>query len=74
MKIYISAFIGALFLMLIMSIFVEGLVWIILQFFHASKSVILTTEGVILMPLLAVFIFVFRSALATERELAEGLY
>ncbi|WP_427450965.1 hypothetical protein [Litorimonas sp. WD9-15] len=74
MKIYISAFVGALFLMLMAGLLVEGVVWAILSAFHASKTVLLTAEAFMLAPLLVMFGFTFKSTLSTERELAEQGY
>jgi len=74
MKIYFGAFVGALFLTLMAGVFAEGLVWIILTAFHASKTVLLAGETLMLLPLVVMFGFVFRSTLETERELAAQGY
>lgn len=74
MKIYFGAFVAALFLMLLGGLFVEGLVWIILTAFHASKTVLMAGEVIMLLPLFVAFVFIFRSTLETERELAEQGY
>lgn len=74
MKTYFGAFVGALFLMLLVSVFAEGIVWITLTAFHASKTVLMAGEIIMLPPLFIAFIFVFRSTLETERELSEQGY
>jgi len=74
MKIYFGAFVGALFLMLIAGVFAEGLVWMVLTAFHASKNILTVGEVLMLLPLFVAFVFVFRSTLETERELAEQGY
>ena len=74
MKIYIGAFVSALFLMLLAGVFTEGLVWMILSAFQASKTILLTAEIIMLVPLLVMFGFVFKSTLSTERELAADGY
>lgn len=74
MKIYIGAFISALLLILLIGVFAEGAVWMIFTSFHASNTVLLTAETIVMFPLLVVFGFIFRGTLATERELAEAGY
>lgn len=74
MKIYLGAFVGALFLMLIAGLLTEGLVWLVFDFFHASKKVIMGAELVMLLPLIVAFGFMFRHTLGVERELAEQGY
>ncbi len=74
MKIYFGAFVGALFLMLFVGIIAESFVWMAFDFFHASKTVLITAEGVMVLPLLVMFAFVFRHTLKIERDLAEQGY
>lgn len=74
MKIYFAAFVGTLFLMLMAGVVVEGLVWAAFDFLHASQTVITGAEIVMLLPLIVMFGFVFRSCLKTERELDEQGY
>ena len=74
MKIYCGAFFSALFLMLFAGIFAEGLVWMVFDVFHASKTVLLTAESIMLLPLLIMFGFVFRHTLDVERDLAAQGY
>ncbi len=74
MKIYLGAFVGALFLMSFVAILTESLVWIVFDFFHASKTVLLTAESVVLLPLLVMFVFVFRHTLGVEKDLAQQGY
>jgi len=74
MKIYIGAFVSALLLMLLAGVFVEGAVWMLFTAFHASTTILLTAETIMLLPLLVMFGFVFRATLVTERELAEAGY
>lgn len=74
MKIYFGAFVSALFLILFVGVFAEGLVWIIFDFFKASKTILVTAESLMLLPLLILFGFLFRYTLGVERELAEQGY
>lgn len=71
MKIYFGAFVGAIFLMLFVGVLAEGLVWMIFDFFHASKKVTLGAEIVTFLPLLVGFGFMLRHTLRVERDLAE---
>ena len=72
--VYLGAFVNALFLMLMAGVFAEGLVWSLLNAFHASKSVIFSGEVIVLLPLAVAFYFVYKMQLTVERDLAAEGY
>jgi len=74
MKIYFNAFVGTCLLMLMAGIVAEAFAYGFLTAVHASKTVILTGEGITLIGILIASVFVFRMTLDTERELASNSY
>lgn len=72
--VYFKALIGTSFLMLMASIFAEGVVWQTMEAFHASKSIILSGEIITLLPLAVMFIFVYKVVLDVERDMNTDNY
>ncbi|WP_371396702.1 hypothetical protein [Fretibacter rubidus] len=67
--IYLKALAGTMFLMVILSVFTEGMIWVMLDLFHASKAVIISGEVLGLIPLAIAFVFIYKTALSAEREI-----
>lgn len=70
--VYLKALVGTMFLMVIISVFVEGLAWLILDIFHASKTVIISSEAILLVPLAIGFAVLYKMALRVERDIITG--
>lgn len=72
LRVYLGALTSTALLMSIAGIFFEGLVWVTLTAFHASKTVIMSGEVIALIGLLIGTAFVFKMTFNTERELLES--
>lgn len=70
--IYLNALVGTLFLTLEVGVILEGLTWMIMDALHASRTVLLSGELVMLLPLVVLFYFVFKNALAAEKNILSG--
>lgn len=70
--IYFKALVGTMFLMVIVSVFVEGVAWLILDVLNASKTVIISSEAILLVPLAIGFAMLYKTALRVERDMEMG--
>lgn len=70
--IYLKALVGTMFLMVIISVFVEGVAWLILDIFNASKTVIISSEAILLVPLAIGFAMLYKMAIKVERDIEMG--
>jgi len=70
--IYLNALVGTLFLTLEAGVLLEGVTWMIMDAFHASRNILMSGEMLMLLPLAVLAFFVFKNALSAEKDILEG--
>lgn len=70
--IYLNALVGTLFLTLEAGVLFEGLTWLVMDALHASQTVLMNAELVMLLPLAILAFFVFKNALSAEKDILHG--
>ena len=67
---FITAFLWTLLLMLLIGVFLLGMEWLVLDMIHTPKLVNFGVEALTLIPLIALFVILFKSAYETEKEIS----
>jgi len=70
--IYLNALVGTLFLTLEAGVLLEGITWMGLNAFHASRAILTSGEAIMLLPVIILFFFIFKNALSAEKDIVKG--
>jgi hypothetical protein len=70
--IYLNALVGTLFLTLEAGVVLEGVTWMVMDALHAPRTVLMSGEVIMLLPLAVLSFFVFKNALAAEKDILQG--
>lgn len=70
--IYLNALVGTLFLTLEAGVLLEGITWMGMNALHASRAILTSGELIMLLPVIVLFVFIFRKALLAEKDMIKG--